>query len=126
MRFELTPGILHDIADAAEADGGCVEGVEFGRTHDISEVAQWMDSTHAYWVLVNYGDQMSAPLQDMFVAAVERHPLSSALAWGEVAGLADEHYQRFEAAAVRVTRWREAGAKPGGRHHLSGALRRTP
>jgi hypothetical protein len=120
-RFEPTPSILRDIADAAELDGGCVEGVAWGRAHDIDEVADRMDPTHAYWVLVNYGNQMSPEVQEVFVKAVLRDPRISTLTWVGATGLSEAHYRDLASAADR-----QMVGEPGGLRHRAHALRRGP
>lgn len=63
---------LRELADEAERRGGCAEGVEWGRTHDLSEVADSMLPAYAAWMLGNTADILGPVSREAFLAATKR------------------------------------------------------
>ena len=117
--FNLTGGVLGRIADAAELDGGCVEGVEWGRAHVHGDIEGQMPPEFAFWVLEHYAAEMSDAVTWLFVRAVARNPAWAASAWHEVAGLTTLQYAALAVVARGFfTLWDQhtEGKSPGWRH----------
>jgi hypothetical protein len=119
--FNLTADVLARIADAAEVLGGCVDGVEWGRSHVHGDIEEGMRGEYAFWVLDNMGDQLGDAVKWLFVRAVSREPAWAATTWHEAMGLTPLQYAALAAVARGFfTLWDEhtAGKSPGWRHGI--------
>ena len=119
--YTATTGTCGRLADAAELIGGCAPGVEWGRTHEWTELADGFEPEWVGWMLEHFGAEMSNPLKTAFVRAAAREPLYAAALWHDGEGLTVAQYALLaEAASGYYTSFGEhvRDRQPGWRRHV--------